>query len=130
MGKKQASGLEVERRVEEVKSLLLMGVMRHEIVADKTKQWKVKPETIDYYIKKARDKWHEEWTDETAEDLKSKHNLLYKKALIDDDKKEARANLEALARLSGFNKDKVTHDGEIKFPSQIIINQIDDTDKK
>lgn len=126
MARKRVSSVESQRRIEEAMSLLLMGLMRPEIVAILCPKWGCKIDNVDAYIQKAKKQFHEHWSEELSEDIKAKHNMLYKTAVIQGDRKEARANLECLARLSGFNKDKIDHSGSVEIPTQIIIRKLDD----
>lgn len=124
MAGKKSGKIVTQNRVEEIISLLLLGYQRYEIVESKSKEWKCTAANIDHYISLAKDKWADHWSKEVADDLKSRHNFLYKKALMTGNIKEARANLESVARISGFNKDKTEHTGTINLNEikTIVIN--------
>lgn len=118
--------IQKELRVKEVMSMLLMGEFRFEIVSQLTQKWKCTASNIDEYIEDAKNKFKEHWDSELKEDILSKHNMLYNQALMSGDKKEARANLENIAKLAGHHVNKVEHSGTIDVPTQIIINKLDD----
>lgn len=129
MGKKSTNIIK-EMRIKQVMSMLVQGTYDAEIVSVLSKEWECSIRNVQMYLKVVREMMHDHFMNTTAEDIKAKHLYLYNWALTDNDKKEARANLEDLARLSGFNKDKVEHSGTIAMPPEIIINRPDDKRKE
>lgn len=125
----RANKITEQNRVKEVMALLLVGTMRFEIVQTLSDKWKCTESNVDDYIQKAKLKFKDHWEGELKEDILAKHNMLYNQALISGDKKEARANLENIAKLSGHHTTKVEHSGIIDIPTQIIIGKIDDETK-
>lgn len=128
MAKKRIKSTDTEerRRLIQVMELLLNGTLRCEIVAKLSEEWNCTVANVDAHIQKAKAKFKEHSDDELKEDMLAKHNMLYNKALMSGGLGEARANLQCISKLYGYDVTKVEHSGSLNIPEIIILKEIKD----
>ena len=100
----------IEKRTEEVYSMLLKGQSRSVIVQNSTKKWGVKARQVDSYISKATKMVNEEVTKNMVYDYKLailRLTELYKKAYEDNDFSSCRFILNDLHKIQGLYTTKI-----------------------
>lgn len=109
------------QRIKQVIDMLSSGKYRWEIVNDLSKQWGCSERNVEKYMTASYKLLSVHYDKDVLENILSKYDMLYKKAIGQGDNKLAVRILDSISRINGLNKLDVTTNGKDLTPTIINI---------
>lgn len=101
MGSKSTKSVKIQR-LREIRSLLILGRPRHEIVYELSNKWNCSERNVDKYINACKQLIQKAFDEETISDLKEKYDYLFEEALKDGDNMLAKQIVDSKQKLKGI----------------------------
>jgi hypothetical protein len=120
-----ANKVQREFRINQVLELLQKGKYSWEIVNQLSAEWQCNARNVQKYISEAYTLIEKHYDRTTVlENILTKYDFLYQKAIRRGDDKLAIKVLDSVCRITGLNKVDVTSNGETLSTQPVIINVI------
>lgn len=90
------------QRLKEVRTLLVLGRPRHEIVFELSGKWKCSERNVDKYLNICKQLMQKAFDEETIAELKEKYDFLFENALMKGDDQLAKQIVDSKMKLKGI----------------------------
>jgi len=109
------------QRIDKIIELLQSGKYRWEIVNELTNEWNCTERNVEKYMTAAYKLLKINYDKDILENILTKYDSLYKKAIGQGDNKLAVRILDSISRINGLNKIDITTNGKDMTPTIINI---------